>query len=428
MHRIAIVLLFLASVACFSGLRAPCASQPPEKAALADPDRVAAWIKDLETLTQNLPKKHKHAFFKIKKLEFEEAAEKVRKRIPELKDHEILVEFVKLAALLGDEHTEVGAGPNATPFRRYPLEIVWLGDEVYIAAAREDQKELLRAKIAAIGELPLGKVLERLAPLSASANASGAKQAALYWLLSAEALHAVGVVEDMEKAQFSVVDDTGKKRTFVLTPAPVKSETKFVYAVDPQSKDLAFSRRLPRDRYGHTWLDDSKTLYCWYDACADLPERPVKQWSSETLKEIDERKPERVVIDLRRNGGGSSSLLKPLLDGLVDRDAVNQEGKLFVLIGRRTFSSAMMNALEFRERTMAVLLGLPTGGSPNHYGEVRSFPLPHSKWQVYYSTKYFQLTDDGAKTVKPDVQVEETAADYFAGRDTVLEAAIRYKP
>ena len=154
----------------------------------------------------------------------------------------------------------------------------------------------------------------------------------------------------------------------------------------------------------------------------------MKQWCEQVLGEIDQRKPERVVIDLRRNGGGSSPLIKPLIDGLREREDANQKGKLFVLIGRRTFSSAMMNALEFRERTNAVLLGLPTGGSPNHFGEVRSFTLPHSKWQVFYSTKRFQLTDDGATTVKPDMEVDESAADFFAGRDAVLDAAVKYKP
>ena len=405
----------------------------PERLAAVDPtanekDRIEAWQADLDTLTRELPKRHKNAFFKTKIEKFLEAADEVRKKIPELKDHQILVEFVKLAALLGDEHTEVGPGSDSTPFRRYPLALVWLKDGLYVAAAEEKHKDLLRFRIVAVDDCPLDKVLARLAPLSASATESGAKQAALYWLLSAEALHALGVVEDMEKARFSAVNEKGSKLTVELAPAPPKGETNLAYAIDPQSKDLAPSRRLPRDRYGQSWLEEPKTLYWWYDSCADLPDRPVKQWCEQVLGEIDQRKPERVVIDLRRNGGGSSPLIKPLIDGLREREDANQKGKLFVLIGRRTFSSAMMNALEFRERTNAVLLGLPTGGSPNHFGEVRSFTLPHSKWQVFYSTKRFQLTDDGATTVKPDMEVDESAADFFAGRDAVLDAAVKYKP
>jgi C-terminal processing protease CtpA/Prc len=86
------------------------------------------------------------------------------------------------------------------------------------------------------------------------------------------------------------------------------------------------------------------------------------------------------------------------------------------------------NALELRQRTRAILIGLPTGGSPNAFGEIKFAELPHSKWMVQYSTKYFQDTSDGATTVAPDIEVEPTAAEYFSGRDPVLTTALQYKP
>ena len=115
------------------------------------------------------------------------------------------------------------------------------------------------------------------------------------------------------------------------------------------------------------------------------------------------------------------------MNGLAQRETFRRPGSIIVLISRHTFSSAMMNALHFRQRLKAVLIGSPTGGSPNHFGEVRSFLLPHCQWNVQYSTKLFKLTNDGAKTVKPDLDVEWTAKEFFAGRDPVLEAALNYK-
>ncbi|WP_262493747.1 S41 family peptidase [Niastella koreensis] len=67
--------------------------------------------------------------------------------------------------------------------------------------------------------------------------------------------------------------------------------------------------------------------------------------------------------------------------------ARNSKGKLIVLIGKLTFSSAIMNAIELKRGTNAILVGEPTSGSVNHYGEVRAFRLPHTKIIIGYSTR-----------------------------------------
>ena len=41
--------------------------------------------------------------------------------------------------------------------------------------------------------------------------------------------------------------------------------------------------------------------------------------------------------------------------------------------------------------TEAIFIGEPTGGRPNHFGEVKSFNLPNSGLSVRYSTKYFRF-------------------------------------
>jgi hypothetical protein len=96
-----------------------------------------------------------------------------------------------------------------------------------------------------------------------------------------------------------------------------------------------------------------------------------------------------------------------------------------VLIGRQTFSSALMNAVQFRKLTKATLVGEPTGGRPNHFGETRTFTLPGSGMTIQHSTKYFrqQAQDDDA--LYPDVRVDVRAADYAAGRDPVMEEVRR---
>ncbi len=63
---------------------------------------------------------------------------------------------------------------------------------------------------------------------------------------------------------------------------------------------------------------------------------------------------------------------------MAGRGGIDQRGKIFVVIGRRTFSSGLLNAHDLAARTRAILIGEPTGGKPNSYGEVESFTLPRS--------------------------------------------------
>ena len=59
------------------------------------------------------------------------------------------------------------------------------------------------------------------------------------------------------------------------------------------------------------------------------------------------------------------------------------------------------------------MIGEPSGGKPNCYGEILRFNLPNSKFSVSYSTKYYKLIDDdNVDALYPDKMVEETIEDY----------------
>ncbi len=378
-------------------------------------DRAESWHQDLDELGRVLSERHKNPFFRVTRDEFFKAVDGVRKRIPELKDHQIAVEFMKLGALIGDGHTAV----QPTTLRRYPIWLMWLKDGLFVVAATEEHKDLVKARVVAVGKSPVDEAARAVAAVAASDNASGARNASANWLTVAEVLAGVGLIDDMDKAPFTIVDAQGKERMVHL--APVTGSSRKVFGFE---KDLPISRRLSRARYGVELLSESKTLYCWYDSCADAPDRPVSAWCEEALKGIDVKKPERVVLDLRRNGGGNSELIRPLLAGLRKRAAV---GKLFVLVDRATYSSAILNALDLRREFKALLVGLPPGASPNHYGEIRRYPLPHCKWQVQYSTKFFKLAPEGGDTIAPDIEVDWTAAEFFGGADPALETAINHR-
>jgi len=140
---------------------------------------------------------------------------------------------------------------------------------------------------------------------------------------------------------------------------------------------------------------------------------------------------ECLIIDMRNNLGGNSTLLEPFIEWLGKCDKINKENALYVIIGRDTFSSALLNAYAIKNKTKAVLVGEPSGGKPNCYGEVESFKLENSKVEICYSSKYYKLIkNDKVMSLFPEVEKVVTFRDYIEKRDPCLEyilqaAAIR---
>jgi C-terminal processing protease CtpA/Prc len=138
----------------------------------------------------------------------------------------------------------------------------------------------------------------------------------------------------------------------------------------------------------------------------------------EALELLDRSPRARLVVDLRGNGGGDSTVMRPLLQGLRERRA---GPRTYVLIDAGTYSSATMNARDLRGLG-AVLVGEPTGDTPGGWGEVRTFTLPNSGIPVSVSS-YFH--GGSAKQVVPDVPVQPNVRAWLDGTDPVLEAALR---
>ncbi len=154
-------------------------------------------------------------------------------------------------------------------------------------------------------------------------------------------------------------------------------------------------------------------------------EKSFRTFSREVLAFADAHPVERFIVDLRQNDGGNSDVALPLISGIKQRSALNRSGGLFVVVGRGTFASAVLNALQFKSETKAVFVGEPTGSKPSHYGEFQEFTLPNSRLQVGYSTKYLASKED-TDSFLPDVPVALSSADYAAGRDPALEAILAY--
>lgn len=411
----------------------PAEPSPPAAAEPATLIGADAWRADLDVLAAELPARHVSPFTRISRDAWLAALNAAKDRAEGRSDAEMLVEVRRLVAMIGDGHTTawaVGGEGTLGPARQFPLGLVWLTDGVFAAALPKVHADLAGRRLVRVGAVPIAEALDRVAAVSAADNASHRKSLAMNDLVEAETLAALGVIPTVDAAEFTFADAAGVEQTVRLEPVPAaaRATVPMAHAIHPDV--LAPTRRPARSAYGHELMPDRRVFYIWYDTCTNQPGKTVRQFVGEAVKALDEAlaasppSADRVIVDLRRNGGGDSTLLMPLVRRLKERTGERETLGLFVLIGRRTFSSAMMNAQHFRQFTRAVLVGEPTGGRANHFGEVRRFSLPNSRIAVQYSTKRFVQVPGEGESVAPDLSVELDSRAYFSPHDVPFDAAV----
>jgi len=101
-------------------------------------------------------------------------------------------------------------------------------------------------------------------------------------------------------------------------------------------------------------------------------------------------------------------------------------GQVYVLSGRKTFSSGQMFLGVVKDNKLATVIGEETNEPGCHAGEVHMFNLPNSRLRVSSSTKYWTPPGgcNGARGIIPDVLVTERASNYLTEKDVILETAL----
>ena len=379
----------------------------------------AQWREDLRYFAKELPKRHKNLYHATSREQFERAVADLDAGIPSLPDHQIIVKLHQIAATVGDGHTGVHL-PSS--FTMYPLSLYWFGRELRVLAAAKDYPSALGTRVVKIGGLAIDDVQARVLscfPSAENENEWYVKGTSPAFIVRPEVLHTLGIVPGLGPASFTFEDDQGHQSTLEITPVavpPAKGGAVSLGLV-PAARTPPLFRQKPGEPFWFTYLPESQTTYVNFRQYASLGDHARALFAF-----IDSHQTSRLVIDLRQNGGGDFfEGRKHLIAPLKQRPALNQKGRLFVIIGRQTFSAAMANAIDFRKDTNAILVGEPIGERPNSYSENDEMTLPHSRLVVSYSTKYYKFLDEDAPAVMPDQRIDPDWPTFQAGWDPVME-------
>ncbi len=244
---------------------------------------------------------------------------------------------------------------------------------------------------------------------------------------------------------------------------------------------LAFQRKnrqqAERKNYLFRMLPEHNAGLIEFNLCLEDSQAPFEKFLEKTFKELHEQRVSNLIIDLRRNPGGNSSLgdmlmsyltdkpfrqadlesvkISPMLRALtgIDMELLKKEcndgqkvkdgkvytfrspevkpqsvawrfkGKVYLLIGRKNYSSAVLLASAMKHYKLATIIGEETGDPTAQYGNILLFDLPNSGLQAGVAAKYFVMaggSEDGHGVI-PHHEVIQTLEDLANNKDPVME-------
>jgi hypothetical protein len=325
-----------------------------------------------------------------------------------------------------DGHTGIFPFIPGSGTHEYPIRLWRFSDGLVITAARAPYEDLVGSRVESIEGRPIDDVLALVEPLAPRDNPSTLLAYGPLYLRVSELLAGLGITAAAGPAVFTIVDPTGTRRDVLIEPISAEDDVAW-HGGAPMRLPAGTPLWLSRIDTALWWsyLADSRTLYVQYNDVRG----GIDGVADEILARARQGDVDRVVVDLRHNGGGDNTTYGRLFGDLQD-PSIDRPGRLFVLIGRLTFSAAANFATELETRTGAIFAGEAMGGSPNLYGDARPNKLPYGRQIVYVASRYWQKSaaDDPRITIEPDLPVTISSADYLAGRDPVLDAVIAATP
>lgn len=410
---------------------------------------VAEWQTDLDYLVERITTVHPNPYRRITREAFERNVAELRADLPGLESRGVVVRLMQLTASIQDGHTNLEpSDPNG--FNQwFPVRFYRFSDGLYLTAVPKDRAALAGARVTRIGRLPAEEAHELAAGLKGADNAMGRLNATFY-LSNATAMHTLGVIDDPAELPLELILRSGERRSVTLDAIESEFDLDWQFYGEhfgPPGTDLVTA-------WGHDGMallnateNDSLPLHvrarrAWW--WTPVPQHDAvymqvgavartSSWSKDDFETlygkmfdyVDAHDVGTFILDIRYNSGGNGRLVTEFVHEFIKReDTINRPGRLFTILGRKTFSAAVMLQAAMREHTNTLFVGEPSAAALNSYGDAGSFELPNSGMRLHLSTLYWQYSEwsDQRSIVPIEVPAVFSGNAYFSGTDPALEA------
>ena len=402
------------------------------------------WRSDLRALVAGLEAKHPDPYWRTPESRLDSAVAALHADIPGLAAHEIIVGFARIAAMVGDGHTSIPLhAARGVDFHVLPYRLGVYEGGLYVEAADRRYASLVGGRVVAIGGVAAERALSLVAPLISRDNDNWIAAVAPNLLNRMEVLHALGLASGLEGVEVSVRVE-GRDHSEWVAPLAKRHPQPFGLPFLPEltddwvdARDAArapvplYQRRFD-DVYWWEYLPSDDLLYIKWDQVRNRDHGPSALATfREALEFGRERRPARTVIDIRNNTGGEGGLLPAIVREIVRSREIDEPGRLFLVIGRRTFSAGQMLTADLERLSTAILVGEPSSAFYNGYAGHVFVPLPETGIGLMVSPSYYQMglyPGDPRQQATPRLAAVPTFDDYRSNRDPALEAILDYEP
>jgi hypothetical protein len=356
---------------------------------------------------------------------FSKQVEAVRRQIDELSDEQMLLAIDPLLVVLGDGHSHRGNRGNVPASPRLPLQFYFFTDGLYVIDAAEPYRDLIGCRVERFGQVATADVEKRLESVVSRDNPMGIRSVGPLLLVDTARLASLGIIEAAGPVTLAVTDRDGQVRIAKVAPAEgFRLQQKlFASKLSGAPAPPLYLARVDENLWFER-LADSDALFVQFNQVVNQQGRQLADVAKSLRQRLAEHPPKALIVDLRHNGGGNTYFYAPLLKTILFYELLQPEGKVFVLIGRSTFSAAQNFTNDVDRLTDAIFVGEPTGSRPNFAGESTQVVLPYSGVGLSISTRIHAhaYATDRRIWIAPDVAAELSSAAYFANRDPALEA------
>jgi len=393
----------------------------------------AEWVKDVHFLADQMQKKYPNFNLKVSEEDLKKAVNDIENKIPQLSESDIVMELFRLNALPNDAHTIPFIFFPCFDLHDFPIKIYKFNDGWYIIDAAHAYSHLIGTKILKVGSTSIEDLFQKSIPYISAENEYAQLERFTYIGLMPEWLKSQGVIDNLKTAQLTIENKNGDQVIEKIDAVRFinKFYWSFMRSVDNRTSPAIINPR--KDSYWFEYLEKSKTIYFQFN---EVQNQEGKETIAEFAKRLTEflnaNEFDRFVVDLRNNMGGDDSYLKPLIELIRDNPKINERNKLFVLIGRHSFSSAVLFSTKLKLQTKAIFIGEPTAQGPIFCGNPKFIELPNSKLTFAIATTSTARTQtiwpfQTGNAIIPDTLVAYSYSDYKSGRDPEMEIALKYR-
>lgn len=393
-------------------------------------DRAAGWRGDLKHLVSEIHRLNPDYRGRPLSARTQALVDKLDADIPGLSDEQVYTRLSEVVGSLRQNHTMFWGAPPpgaaAVPSRvatsYLPLQFYAFPDGIFIVSAAAAQANLVGSRVDSVGGVPIAEVMKGIESTTSYGGDAELAWSAPRRLATATLLHGLGYAKAGEPVALGLTKG-GKRQTVRLTPV-----------ADPVGNKLAAPAGIAAPRYltnndDPQWTEpmpDARALYVQFSQVMDGKDEGLAAFGRSLRTALDDPNVDNVILDMRLNNGGNSFLYNELLRTLVAFST--RPGKqLYVLIGRGVYSAAGNFSTDLERLANPIFVGEPTGNMGNQDGDEGRVMLPYSGLMAMIAAVKWQLSHpwDTRRSIVPHIPVSPTAADYFAGRDPVLDTTLK---